>query len=136
MSHINATMTDPGKQVLFKEIMLPLYLLMQLSRMAYQKYLQNKIYLHALAIRSSNRKIYDFIVAHLANLPEPLHDDFIQLLNHYDIWMAQFDEFETKNKPALSDGFVFYHIDDQSAFPKMAEQRIFDYYSQLKQETI
>ena len=99
MSHINATMTDPGKQVLFKEIMLPLYLLMQLSRMAYQKYLQNKIYLHALAIRSSNRKIYDFIVAHLANLPEPLHDDFLQLLNHYDM------SGEIKRQEALKPGF-------------------------------
>lgn len=60
------------KEEEFRKFILPLYLLMQLSGKAYAKYMNNKIYLHAL--------------------------------------------------------------DDQSVFPKQAEQKIFDYYFQLKKE--
>ncbi len=113
-----------------------LYLLMQLSKKAYGKYLQNKIYLHALAIRSSNQKVYDHLLRHLPGWPDAIQDEALDLLNHYDIWMAQFSEFAAVKKPALADEFVFHHLDQLSAFPKAAEQKIFDYYHSIKnQET-
>lgn len=115
----------------FKEVILPLYLLLQLSRKAYTKYLLNKIYLHALVIRSSNKKIYDHLLTHLSQIAEPLQDDILELLNHYDIWMEQFREFETLKNPAVADPFIFYHIDEHSSFPQHAEQNIFDYYHHL-----
>ncbi len=120
---------------MYHEFLSPLYLLMQLSRVAYGKYMQNKIYLHALAIRSSNQKIYDWVMAHLSLVPDSIQEDILQILNHYDIWMAQFSEFERDKQPRLEDPFIFYHIDNQSAFPKAAEQKIFDYYFQIKQVT-
>ena len=107
---------------------------MQLSGKAYGKYMNNKIYLHALIIRSANRKVYDLIIKSLDILPDELQDHLLNLLNHYDIWFEQFNEFEIKMKPSLSDSFIFYHLDDQSTFPKQAEQKIFDYYYQLKKE--
>jgi hypothetical protein len=113
-----------------------LYLLMQLSRKGYAKYMQNKIYLHALTIRAANRRIYSHIINNLSRLPEPLQDDALDLLNHYDIWMAQFREYEAGKKPALADPFIFHHLDAQSAFPKLAEQRIFDYYLSLNEQKI
>lgn len=111
-----------------------LYLLMQLSRKAYAKYLQHKIYLHALCIRSSNKKIYCHLLENLATLPEEIENEALDLLNHYDIWMKQFKDFKAIQKPALGDEFVFHHLDDLSAFPKAAEQKIFDYYLLLKSQ--
>ena len=115
----------------FREVIRPLFLLMKLSGLAYENYLKSKIYLHARVIRSSNKKIYNHILANLSRIPEALQDDILQLLNHYDIWMEQFGEFEGSVKPTLSDPFIFYHIDQFSAFPKKAEQNIFNYYQQL-----
>ena len=115
----------------FKEVIRPLYLLMKLSVKAYEKYLQNKIYLHALVIRSSNKKIYNHILSNLSRIPESLHEDILQLLNHYDIWMEQFREVEDLKKPSLSDNFIFYHIDQFSSFPRKSEENIFNYYKQV-----
>ena len=125
------SMIDRSKETEFHEVILPLYLLMQLSAKAYKKYMVNKIYLHALVIRSSNKKISEHILSKLSLIPEQLQDDVLQLLNHYDIWMTQFADFEKNKKPALTDPFIFYHVDDLSAFPASAEQKIFDYYNHL-----
>jgi len=122
------------KEEEFRKFILPLYLLMQLSGKAYSKYMNNKIYLHALIIRSANGKIYDLIIKSLDIAPEELHDHLLNLLNHYDIWFEQFNEHERKMKPSLSDSFIFYRLDDQSVFPKQAEQKILDYYHQSKKE--
>jgi len=121
---------DPKKE--YQQIVLPLYLLMQLSIKAYKKYMQNKIYLHALVIMSSNIKVYNFIINHIGEIPEPIQDDALELVNHYDIWMTQFNAFEADKKPSLNDDFIFHHLDQQSAFPRQAEQNIFTYYHQLK----
>ncbi len=105
-----------------------LYLLMQLSRKGYAKYMKNKIYLHALTIRNANQRIYNLLISNLASIPSALENDALDLLNHYDIWMEQFRLFEKEKQPAAGDTFVFTHLDDQSAFPKDAEQKIFEYY--------
>lgn len=107
---------------------------MQLSIKAYNKYLKNKIYLHALTIKSSNTKIYNLLISKLEYAPEELHDDILTLLNHYDIWFTQFNDFEIKMKPVLTDNFIFTHLDEQCAFPRSAEQKIFQYYQDFKKE--
>jgi len=107
-----------------------LYLLMQLSRKAYAKYLQNKIYLHASAILAANQKIYQHIISNLDRVPSEIEDEVLDIINHYDIWMLQFREFEKLKKPDLKDEFIFYHIDENCAFPKDAEKTIFNYYQQ------
>ena len=112
----------PGK------ILKELYLLMQLSRIGYGKYLKNKIYLHALTIRNANQRIYQLLIGHLASLPPELEKASLDLLNHYDIWMEQFRLYEKEKLPAAGDQFVFHHLDEQCGFPKDAEKTIFDYY--------
>ena len=107
---------------------------MQLSIKGYNKYLKNKIYLHALTIKSANTRIYNLLVSNLEYIPEELHDDALNLLNHYDIWFTQFNGFEMKIKPLLSDNFIFTHLDDQCAFPRSSEQKIFQYYYDSKKE--
>jgi len=118
----------------FFRLISPVYFFLHLSRKAYAKYLENKIFLHAKSIRAANIKICNVLENSAAYIPAGLFDDAIALLNHYGIWMAQFDEWEKERNPKLIDPFVFYHLDDQSAFPKEAEQHFFEYYENLKQE--
>jgi len=122
------------KEEQFIRLISPVNFFLHLSRKAYAKYLANKIFLHAKNIRAANQKIYNLLEELPAYLPEELVDDAIELINHYGIWMAQFDEWKKGNSPKLADLFVFYHLDDQSAFPKDAEQHFFDYYKNLKKE--
>jgi hypothetical protein len=124
------------KEEQFNRLIAPVNFFLHLSRKAYAKYMTNKILLHAKNIRSANQQVCDLIISSPALLPAELFDDAIELLNHYAIWMSQFDDHERKHQPGLGDTFVFYHLDDQSAFPKKAEQHFFDYYNQLKQELL
>ena len=104
---------------------------MRLSELAYKKYLQNKIYLYSLTIRSSNEKVYNQILTNLSSLPEGLQEEGLLLLNHYDIWMQQFRDHEDRLKPQIGDLFIFHHLDPQSAFPREAEEKIKNYYSTI-----
>ncbi|MCR6722504.1 MAG: hypothetical protein NVV59_19925 [Chitinophagaceae bacterium] len=118
----------------FEKLVAPLYFYMMLSRRAYDKYLQNKILLHALNIFSANEKIVTLIESQPALIPEELIPDAIELVNHYGIWMNQFREFHQSQPFTLKDTYIFHHIDHLSAFPKDAERRFFEYYHQLKKE--
>ncbi len=124
------------KEEQFTRLISPVNFFLHLSRRAYAKYLVNKIFLHAKNIRTANEKICSLLEEFPALLPEELFDDAIELLNHYGIWMAQFDAYETQQQPRLEDLFIFHHIDSQSAFPKESEQHFFDYYNQVKKEII
>ncbi len=118
----------------FERLIAPLNYYMLLSRKAYDKYLQNKILLHALNIFAANEKIVETIISNPALIPDELVSDTIELVNHYGIWMNQFRQFRLTKSFELKDEFVFHHIDNLSAFPKEAEKRIFEYHQQLKQE--
>jgi hypothetical protein len=120
----------------FYRLISPVYFFLHLSRKAYAKYLENKIFLHAKNIRNANLKVCSLLEGSAAFIPGELFNDAIELINHYGIWMAQFDEWEKEHSPRLADLFVFYHLDDQSAFPKEAEQHFFDYYKKLKKELL
>ncbi len=118
----------------FNTLLLPLYFFMQLSRTAYEKYSANRIFLHAEAIRLANKKVYKLLIDQASYIPDELQPDILQLLNHYDIWFTQFKIHKKKLKPSLGDEFVFYQLDNQSAFPKLVEEKIFTCYQQAKQE--
>lgn len=108
------------------ELLSPLDFLLRLSGKAYEKYMHNKIYLHALNIRKANEMVYRLLMEKIQFIPEEIQNDCIELLNHYDCWMLQFKDEEQKRKPLLTDEFIFYRLDDQMAFPRLSEQHIFE----------
>ncbi len=122
------------KEEQFTRLLSPVNFFLHLSRKAYAKYLANKIFLHAKNIRAANEKICFLLEESPELLPDELFADAIELLNHYGIWMLQFEDHQRQLQPQLDDLFVFHHLDNQSAFPKEAEQHFFDYYNQVKKE--
>lgn len=115
-----------AEQLTLTELILPLNFLLRLSERAYEKYMVNKIYLHALNIRKANEMVYQLIIDKINIIPHEIVQDCIDLLNHYDCWILQFKDEEEKRKPLLTDEFVFFRIDDQMAFPRLSEQHIFE----------
>lgn len=124
------------KEEQFIKLIAPVNFFLRLSGKAYANYIINKIFLHAKRIKAANQKICGLIEEHPAYLPEELQADAIELLNHYGIWLAQFEECVGEQQPKLSDIFVFQQLDSQSAFPKSAEKHFFDYYETMKEELI
>jgi len=121
------------RQVL-NELLSPVNFLLRLSARAYEKYMGNKIYLHALNIRKANEMVYRLILDKLHLIPDEIQNDCIELLNHYDCWMFQFKDEEQKRNPLLTDEFIFYRLDDQMAFPRSSEQHIFETFKKFNKQ--
>ncbi|MBN8864630.1 MAG: hypothetical protein J0H92_14750 [Sphingobacteriales bacterium] len=119
----------PTRDEQYATLIAPLYFYFKLSDRAYKKYMANKILLHALNIYEANTRIKELLINHPTHIPHELLDDAIELINHYSIWMNQFEEFRGRQSFELKDYFIFYHIDDQSAFPRQSEQHFIDYYN-------
>ncbi len=121
-----------NESLALSEFLIPLQFLIKLSGRAYEKYMKNKIYLHALNIRKSNEMIYRLILDKIVFIPEDLQSDCIELLNHFDCWIQQFKEEEQKRNPAMNAEFVFYRIDDQMAYPLLSEQHILELVKKIR----
>lgn len=121
-----------NNRLLITEFLKPLEFLLRLSGRAYEKYMRNKIYLHARNIRKANELVYQLVIDKTHFIPDEIQKDCIELLNHYDCWLLQFIDEEQKRKPALTDEFVFYRADDQIAYPRLSEQRIFETIKKLQ----
>lgn len=124
-------LNDLKKQV---ELLATMNFLLKLSGKAYEKYMNNKIYLHASIIRKLNKMIYRLLVDHIIYIPVNLQPDCIELLNHYDCWFRQFKEEKEKRKPALADEFVFFRLDNQVAYPRSSEQRILEAHIKINKQ--
>ncbi|MEP7163372.1 MAG: hypothetical protein ABI741_01695 [Ferruginibacter sp.] len=116
------------------ELLSPLDFLLRLSGKAYEKYMGNKIYLHALNIRKANEMVYQLILSKIHFIPGEIQEDCIALLNHYDCWMLQFKDEEQKRNPSLTDEFIFYRLDDQMTFPRLSEQHIFETFKKFNKQ--
>ena len=123
-----------NEQLILAELLSPLNFLLRLSGRAYEKYMANKIYLHALNIRKANEMIYRLILDKIHFIPDDIQKDCIEILNHYDCWMLQFKDEEQKRKPALADEFIFQQIDEQVAYPRLSEQHIFEAFKKFDKQ--
>ncbi len=122
------------KKRLFEELIAPLYFMLELSSEAYQKYLSNRIYLHAETLRFSNKKIEKLITRKAALIPAEMKPAFIELITHYHSWFIQFKLHKTKMNPAPGDTFIFDQANNQVSFPRKAEEQINEFYLKLKHE--
>jgi hypothetical protein len=117
-----------NEELIWSQFLAPANFLLRLSGRAYEKYMANKIYLHALNIRKANEMVYQLVLENISCIPEKLQADCVEMLNHYDGWMLQFKDEEQKRKPALTDEFIFQRADGQMAYPRQAEQNILNSY--------
>ena len=116
----------------FDEFLIPASFLFRLSGRAYEKYMANKIFLHALNIRKANEMIYKLMLDKISIIPINLQQDCIELLNHFDCWFTQFNYEQQKRQPLISDEFVFNRLDGQMGYPRASEERILEAGKELK----
>ncbi|MEP0133064.1 MAG: hypothetical protein ABJJ25_12700 [Eudoraea sp.] len=85
------------------------------SNFLYHSYKEDPIYLNALLITSVNKKIINFLLkkGHFFNFDM----DINIVLNHFEIWLIQFEEKE-KKLCSISDRFVYKRVEQELPYPK------------------
>ncbi|WP_242927531.1 hypothetical protein [Pontibacter vulgaris] len=99
---------------------------------AYASYLREKIFLYASCIRKANDRIYQQLETSLGIFDDEQSVHALQLIAHYDVWMAQFDELVQELNPSLSTIFVFERFPNSLPFPKEAKESFLNAYNRIK----
>ena len=107
-----------NKDIVLKE----LYYQFKRADNAYQNYLSEKIYLYALGIRKANNRIYQLLEFNLGLFDDEQSLQALELISHYDVWMAQFDELVQELNPSISTIFVFERFPGSLPFLKEAKE--------------
>lgn len=91
--------------------------LIERSTHVYQLYLSDKIYVHALLIKSVNAEMIRFLIkeGHLFEKNQTVN----KVLTHFEIWYQQVINQE-KSLPELNDPFVFERLPQAIPYPKKA----------------
>ena len=118
----------------YHELLAPLALQFQRSKNCYARYLKNKQYLHAQTLKQANTEILRLLCEKSSLIPEQLLNDALLLIDHLDVWFAQYAHLEKELKPHASSEFIFYRAADGLEFPKQSEQHFMLAKQQFKQE--
>lgn len=94
----------------------------QHSAKAYAEYMGNgKRFRYAEMLKVHNSAVKDLLMNYIDLIPGDFQKDVTEIIEHYTIWTAKWDELQNKLNPAPDDEFVF---ENDHRFPKMAAQRL------------
>ncbi|MBK9479826.1 MAG: hypothetical protein IPP56_00040 [Bacteroidetes bacterium] len=117
----------------YHELFSPLVMQFDRSANCYARYLKNKSYLNAKTLKQANSEILRLLMDKSSLIPEKLNSDALLLIDHLDVWFAQFEQLEKELNPHASSEFVFYRTAEGTEFPKQSELHFRAMKQQLKQ---
>jgi len=121
------------KERTLAELLGPLYMQFCRTYDAFRRYNAGNLYLEAKILREGNQKIRDLLLEKTYLIPIDLQEDARKLVEHYDIWLEEFDKLRGDSHKDLSEKFVFVGPKGYP-FPKEAEKRLKDRYNQIWHE--
>ncbi len=110
-----------------KKLFARLRLLLAQGQVAYECYLRNRLFLHALNIRTVNKRIIRLLYRQAEHIPAHLKKDVAVLINHYETWLSEFSHHRRRERPALDSTFMFIALDPSNSFPKDEVARVVQY---------
>jgi len=126
------------KERVLNELLSPLHLEFERTRSAFQRWLSKNLYLEAKVIREGNLHIRNTLLEKAHLIPSHLRSDAVRLVEHYDVWLEEFDRLRGGTEPDTSQPFVFVGPKGYP-FPNDAEQHFLeayrDYERDLKHES-
>jgi hypothetical protein len=93
---------------------------------------KTRSYFHAQLMRESNKAVRSLLLANGHLLPSSLITHAKDLIEHYDVWLARFDEKETLEKPGPESMFDMGFVEVR--FPLAARDAFFQEYGSLRNE--
>lgn len=84
---------------------------------AYNLYKNDSVYLHAKNIHKANASIINLISDNSFFLDGDIRSKSLDLLEHLDVWMEQFEHLEKNLHPEIKSEFIFERFKDTKPFP-------------------
>ena len=92
------------------------------SAKAYAEYMENgKKFRYAEILKVHNTSAKNLLRDNLTVIPGDLRKDADELIEHYTIWSAKWDDLKSKLNPGADDEFVF---ENDHRFPRGAAQKL------------
>jgi hypothetical protein len=103
-----------------------------ITRQAYLDYMASeRRFRHAFILRHGNSEARNLLVHHGHLLPQDLRPAAQELIEHYNVWISEWDALYDELAPNEDDVFVFVHT---ARFPRDAEARITQYTHGLREQ--
>ena len=135
-THLRAGL-DQAQRTLLLELLLPIKIHLERSRTAFERWTEVAYGKPNLemedAIKASNGAISSLLRSRWHLVPRDLQADAVQLLEHYDAWLAEYDRLRPDGVRDLKVPYVF--VGPQGfPFPREAEQHFLSRYEALAGE--
>lgn len=115
------------------ELLGPLYMQFERTRLGFERWRSQNIYLEGKVIRDGNQTIRNLILEKADLIPPDLLADAAKLVEHYDLWLEKFETKRLTENPDLETAFIFTGPDGYP-FPRLSEKRFKDTFKGLWNE--
>jgi hypothetical protein len=95
------------KETVLSELLGPMYMQLDRTKRAFDRYSSRNLYLEAKVLRAGNEAIRDLLLAKGHLIPATLIEDAGRLVEHYDRWLEEFERQRSGPEPELGSQFVF-----------------------------
>jgi hypothetical protein len=95
------------KEAAITELFGPVYMQLDRTRRAFERYNSRNVYLEAKVLKTGNEFIRDILLSKGHLIPRHLLEDAGHLVEHYDRWLEEFEKQRMVDQPELASAFVF-----------------------------
>lgn len=118
------------KMAALSELLGPVYMHLDRTKRAFQRWKERDLFLEAKIVKESNQTIRDLLLAKPHLIPRKLLPDAGKLIEHYDRWLEEFEQKRSAENPDLKTAFVF--VGPQGyPFPSESEAKFRDAFTNL-----
>ncbi|ACU07824.1 hypothetical protein FIC_01376 [Flavobacteriaceae bacterium 3519-10] len=120
------------KEKAISELFGPLCFQLSRTQSAFNRYKAKNLFLEAEVLKNSNQKIRDLLLEKSYLIPPDLTEHAKNLVEHYDVWLEEFNRLREGENQAQDKNFVFVGPKG-FPFPKTAEKKFREKYEELWQ---
>jgi hypothetical protein len=95
------------KEKSVSELLGPIYLQFNRTKRAFHRYTATSLYLEAKVLKDGNEKIRNLLLEKAYLIPTELIEDADTLIEHYDVWLEEFNKQRESENPNLEQQFIF-----------------------------
>jgi len=99
--------TRAWQEAAISELLGPMVMQFDRVKRAFNRYKAKNIYLETKVIAEGNTSIKNLLLSHGHLIPAELLEDAGRLVEHFEVWLEEFERVRDEKKPELETQFVF-----------------------------
>ena len=123
--------TRAWQEAAIAELLGPMVMQFDRIKRAFNRYQRKNIYLETKVIAEGNSTIKTLLLSRGHLIPTELIDDAGRLVEHFDVWLEEFERVRDEKKPELETPFVFVGPKG-FGFPTRSEQKFIEAFHRLR----